>query len=218
MRFARSPRKPVFPGRDGKSIHPPQRGRSDRCALLLLSGGLDSAACVDFYLQQGASVSGLHVSFGQPAADRERLAAARIASYYHISLKRIIITGACPKPPGQILGRNAMLIFLALGEIDEHTSTIALGIHRQSPYYDCSPIFLTTSQAIVDGQCDGRISIAAPFMEWSKIQIWRYSIERQVPVDLTYSCEKGTEPPCGVCLSCRDMEVLRAGAMFNHSA
>jgi 7-cyano-7-deazaguanine synthase len=108
----------------------------------------------------------------------------------------------------EFLGRNALLTFIALMETDFQSAIIALGIHSATPYYDCSPNFLSSAQTIVDGQCDGRIRIVAPFAEWTKSEIWSYCTEKQVPLALTYSCERGGELPCGTCLSCRDLEAL----------
>ena len=78
------------------------------------------------------------------------------------------------------------------------------------PYYDCTANFISAVQTIVDGQCDGRIRVAAPFLTWTKRQIWDYSVNQQVPIELTYSCEKGQVQACGSCLSCRDREELLA--------
>jgi 7-cyano-7-deazaguanine synthase len=46
--------------------------------------------------------------------------------------------------------------------------------------------------------------LGAPFATWTKQDIIAYCRTRNVPVHLTYSCERGTEPPCGTCLSCKD--------------
>lgn len=149
------------------------------------------------------------MNYGQPAARNEATAATAIAHHYGIPLSVTQVAGARPKSDGEILGRNALLLFTALMEIDDHSAIIALGIHSGTSYYDCSSNFLSTVQSIVDGQCDGRIRVVAPFLDWTKKEIWDYCLKHQVPIDLTYSCEKGLDHPCGVCLSCRDMEALR---------
>lgn len=184
--------------------------------VVLLSGGLDSAACVDFFQRQRLLVKGLYVTYGQPAGQQEAAAATAIADYYRIPITLIRLFGIRPKSDGELLGRNAFLLFTALMEIDTPTAIVALGVHSGTPYYDCSPSFITTVQAIIDGQCDGRIRILAPFLEWTKKEIWDYCLENKVPIDLTYSCERGLEHPCGVCLSCRDLEALRVCEKLNH--
>lgn len=186
--------------------------------VVLVSGGVDSAACVDFYERQRLAVSGLHVTYGQPAARHEAAAATAIAHYYGIPLTLIRLVGARPKSDGELLGRNALLLFTALMELDARSAILALGVHSGTPYYDCSSSFLATVQSIVDGQSDGRIRVVAPFLEWTKKEIWDYCLEHRVPIDLTYSCERGLDHPCGVCLSCRDLEALRACQKLHNSA
>jgi 7-cyano-7-deazaguanine synthase len=179
--------------------------------IVLLSGGIDSAACVDFYQRQHFLVQGLHVTYGQPAAKQESVAASAIANYYRIPLTQISMIGARPKTETEFLGRNALLLFTALLELDARAAMLVLGVHSETPYYDCSCSFLSSIQVIVDGQCDGRVRVAAPFLDWTKKQIWQYCMEHRVPLELTYSCERGLDQPCGECLTCRDLEAIRAG-------
>ena len=52
--------------------------------VVLLSGGMDSAACVDFFKRQRIPVRGLHITYGQPAGQQEAPAAKAIAKpKYH---------------------------------------------------------------------------------------------------------------------------------------
>jgi 7-cyano-7-deazaguanine synthase len=188
-----------------------------RCGcVVLVSGGIDSAACIDFYQRQGFAVRGLHMTYGQPAARQETSAATAIAHHYRIPLTLVRFVGGRPKSDGELLGRNALLLFTALMEIEDFSAILALGIHSGTPYYDCSSNFLTAVQSIIDGQCNGRIRVAAPFLEWTKKEIWDYCLKHQVPIDLTYSCERGLDHPCGICLSCRDLEVLRVCEKLNN--
>ncbi len=190
-----------------------------QCAcVVLVSGGVDSAACVDFFERQEYAVSGLHVTYGQPGARQEAAAAAAVADHYDIPLTLVRQVGARPKSDGELLGRNAFLLFTALMEIQSRPVIIALGVHSGTPYYDCTSSFLSTIQVVVDGQCDGRVRVVAPFLEWTKNEIWDYCTKHRVPVELTYSCEKGLDQPCGVCLSCRDWEALRVCEKLDNPA
>lgn len=183
--------------------------RSQCTCVVLLSGGIDSAACVDFYQRQNFSIRALHVSYGQPSAQQEATAAKAIAKHFRIPLKFVGLDSACRKSASEMIGRNAFLLFTALLEIELPTGILAFGIHSGTPYYDCSPSFLSTVQTLIDGYCGGRIQVAAPFLEWTKKEIWEYAIQHQMPLELTFSCERGLEQPCGLCLSCRDLEALR---------
>ena len=94
--------------------------------------------------------------------------------------------------------------------MERNPGIIAIGIHEGPPYYDCSEGFLRSIQTLVDGYAAGRIKIAAPFLKWGKPIIWEFCKKVGVPVDSTYSCEKGGGHPCGTCLSCKDREALSA--------
>ncbi len=176
-------------------------------ALVLLSGGVDSAACLAFLLEQ-TPAEAMFIDYGQAAATQEEASATAIALHYGVALRTIRCVGAAPKQAGLITGRNAFLIFAAL--LESRRSLLATGIHAGTPYWDCKPVFVAAVQSVCDGYTDGRVRLIAPFIEWSKRQIWEFCISWKVPVDLTYSCEAGAPEPCGRCESCRDMEALRA--------
>jgi 7-cyano-7-deazaguanine synthase len=108
------------------------------------------------------------------------------------------------------MGRNGLFILAALMDMPAPVGIISLGIHAGTPYYDCSPEFMSKMQAIVDGYTRGRVSLAAPFLSWSKWDIYQYSRGNGLPIKLTYSCELGRIQPCGTCRSCADLEVLYA--------
>lgn len=78
-------------------------------ACVLLSGGIDSAACLRFFLKQKYAVSALHVSYGQPAEEMEKKAAGRVARHFGVKLKKIELKGTKRQMDGEIMGRNALL-------------------------------------------------------------------------------------------------------------
>jgi len=184
----------------------------DGSVCVLLSGGLDSAACVAFYLARGFQVRTLHLDYGQPAALQEEAASAAIAKYFNVARIGLRLRGAAPKSAGLVYGRNGLLLLIALMELHQEISLFASGIHAGTRYADCSQSFVRTMQEIFDLYTDGVCRVAAPFAEWSKRDIWEFSLKHQVPIDLTYSCESGGQKPCGKCLSCQDMEALRVPA------
>jgi 7-cyano-7-deazaguanine synthase len=61
---------------------------SDPEILILLSGGIDSTACLHFYLGLGRTPFGFFVDYGQSAAAREWQAVCDVASFYNISTTR----------------------------------------------------------------------------------------------------------------------------------
>ncbi|HSU52795.1 MAG TPA: 7-cyano-7-deazaguanine synthase [Candidatus Dormibacteraeota bacterium] len=181
----------------------------DGSVCVLLSGGIDSAACVAFYLVRGFQVRALHVDYNQPAARNEEAASAAIAKHYNVERLSLRLRGAAPKSPGLIYGRNGMLLLIALMELRQESSLFATGIHAGTRYADCSQSFVRAMQGVFDLYTDGVCRVAAPFVEWSKRDIWEFCAKHQVPIELTYSCEFGGHKPCGKCLSCKDKEALR---------
>lgn len=176
--------------------------------LVLLSGGLDSTACLKFYLDLGCSTSALFIDYEQAASDNEYSASKAITNYFNIKLYTASWNGLTKKGNGLINARNAFLLSAALMEKPEDISTIALSIHSGTNYIDCSSEFIQKMQMVYDLYTNGSIHIATPFIEWGKGDIWDYAVRNDVPVNLTYSCELGLQVPCGKCLSCLDREAL----------
>ena len=177
-------------------------------SIVLLSGGIDSAACVHYYLDLNFEVYGFFVDYSQSALDNERRSAVRIAAHYGIKLDQAPFSATKHYGPGEIRGRNAVLILPALLYYPRLRGIISLGIHSGTPYYDCSPPFIRDITPIIDAYTDGEVKIDAPFLTWEKSAIYTYCIDKGIPIKLTYSCEAGTSPPCGKCTSCRDREAL----------
>jgi 7-cyano-7-deazaguanine synthase len=115
-----------------------------------------------------------------------------------------------PIPSGVILGRNALLLSVAL-MILPTPRILALGIHAGTSYPDCSPAFVASMQGLMDVYSDGQVRVGAPFLSWSKGDIWAYVRSTDAAWRHCYSCEHGGELPCGICPSCKDVEALNAG-------
>jgi 7-cyano-7-deazaguanine synthase len=179
--------------------------------IVLLSGGVDSACllalCAD---EQRKDVDALFVDYGQAAAQPEREAATAVTRALGVRLRHAQLAVG-PIVEGEIPGRNALLVHVALTMAPASPATIMLGIHAGTPYVDCSPPFVEAMQISLDLHRRGTLQLAAPFVNWSKREVYDYARAMRVPLELTYSCELGTIPPCGSCLSCRDRELLDAG-------
>jgi 7-cyano-7-deazaguanine synthase len=174
---------------------------------VLLSGGIDSAACLSFYRKLGRQVSALFVDYGQRTRRRERASARAIAAHYRVPFKELSCKGI-DVPKGEIPGRNAFLLFAALLSAPRRPGLIAMGIHSGTPYFDCSPGFAKDASSLVQAYSNGTLALGTPFLSWSKVAILSFCTEHGVPLDLTWSCEVGPSKPCGRCSSCRDRKVL----------
>jgi 7-cyano-7-deazaguanine synthase len=177
-------------------------------AIILLSGGIDSAACARFLNEQGYSVRGLFVDYGQKASEQEKKSAESLSKVLGNALDCVSIVAPTRFGAGEILGRNAFLVCAAMLVRQPRTGVIALGIHSGTAYYDCSTAFAQSIDRLAAEYTDGRVRFLAPFITWSKKDICNYYVGSGLPIELAYSCENGQMPPCGTCLSCRDRRML----------
>ena len=137
--------------------------RSDsREAIVLFSGGIDSTAFIHFLKAQNFAVRGLFIDYSQAAVDQERQAVESLAPSLSIHVRTLRIDRLESSGPGELIGRNGLLISAAFFASKGRSCTIATGIHAGTAYYDCSERFLDTMNSLALEQTDGRASIFAP--------------------------------------------------------
>jgi 7-cyano-7-deazaguanine synthase len=185
------------------------RGTPTR-ALVLLSGGIDSLAAAHYCRSKGWQTSGIFVDFGQPARGREAAAAKAVATRLGIDLQCGTMSGFTVPEHGEILGRNGWLVQTALMATGPNDAIIAIGIHAGTDYADCSPAFIEKMQQLLGLQASGQVQLFAPFLTWTKAEVWDFCRDEGLPVELTYSCERGLDQPCGQCATCSELTLLHA--------
>lgn len=181
---------------------------SDVEATVLMSGGIDSTACAHLLAGQGLAVRGVFIDYGQAAAKCEERALQALSVRLGVSFSTFRVSGTLPYSTGELTGRNAFLIFAALFLTRQLSGLVAIGVHAGTPYYDCSSPFIEAMARLAAEHTNGGVALVAPFLNWSKQDVFQYFVSTGLPIDLTYSCEAGTEPPCRKCASCRDREAL----------
>ncbi len=179
---------------------------------VLASGGLDSTACFSYYLAENYTVRALWIDYGHPAAPAEEQAVEQIAGYYQIPLQKVRVTGITwPKLGNELFeyrGRNLTLVSLALNTATIEPGLIALGIHLGTSFSDCSSTFSEQLNDLVIFMSDGLLRLDCPFLNWSKQQIFQFALSNAIPLEFTYSCERGLLPPCKECVKCRDIQAI----------
>ena len=165
-------------------------------------------ACIHFLKGQHFQVSAFHVNYGQLANPIEKSCSNEVASHFGIPLKMCQVNASTHLTDGEIQGRNSFLIFTALALAEQTHGVIAIGIHSGTNYYDCSAAYIKKITTLVAESTNGKVSLLAPFVDWTKQDIFKYCQQHKLPINLTYSCERGTSPPCGTCLSCEDRKGL----------
>ncbi|MCY4580339.1 MAG: 7-cyano-7-deazaguanine synthase [Chloroflexi bacterium] len=175
---------------------------------LLMSGGIDSTASAHYFAQRGDAVQGIFVDYGQAAVCREREAANAVADYLSIPIAELRFQSPQRFATGEIVGRNAFLIFSAMMGMNLKQGILSMGIHAGTQYYDCGSDFIKRVGVLIDNYSVGQLTLHCPFQNNNKDFVYAYALSECIPLHLTYSCELGTVPPCGQCLSCKDRYAL----------
>lgn len=201
-------------------------------AIVLLSGGLDSATAFAIARSEGFACRALSVDYGQ--RHRAELAAARrvagalgAAEHKTISIDLTAIGGsaltddaiAVPETPTEgipityVPARNTVLLALALGWAEVvGARDIFIGVNAvdYSGYPDCRPEFVRAFERLANlatraGVEGADFCIHAPLIDLTKAEIIRRGAELGVDYALTVSCYQADEQgrACGVCDSCR---------------
>ena len=207
-------------------------GDAEARAVVLLSGGLDSATVLALAREQGYRCHALSLDYGQ--RHRAELAAARrVAAAQGVVEHRIIpidlgtIGGsaltdreiAVPEQPGEgipvtyVPARNTVFLSLALAWAEVLGAwDLFIGVNAvdYSGYPDCRPEYIEAFQRLCQlatraGVEGGRFRVHAPLIELSKADIIRSGTRLGVDYALTVSCYSADEAgrACGVCDSCR---------------
>lgn len=177
---------------------------------VLLGGGIDSTALIPFYLSRGDTIQGIHFDYGQPSGEAEQRAIREVGIHYDVPVKSIELGLPIVSVSGEYLCRNAVLLLGVASILDSTEGKLSIGIHLGTPYYDCSPSFLTDIQRLLDGYFGGTVQVEAPFLEFTKRDVFNFCLRHRVPVDLTFSCERSNNS-CGECSSCKERITLGEG-------
>ena len=201
-------------------------------AVVLLSGGLDSATAAALAIEAGHRVIGLSFDYGQRHR-RELAAAAAVAAALALEEHQVIAVnlaawggsaltdlaipvpeaGVCDGviPTTYVPGRNTVFIALGLSLAEARgAELLVLGVNAvdYSGYPDCRPDYLAAFQSLADlaskaGRQGHGARLWAPLLAWEKTTIVREALRLGVPIAATWSCYSGDDLPCGVCDSCR---------------
>lgn len=201
-------------------------------AVILLSGGLDSATVLAQARERGFACHALSVSYGQRHI-AELAAASRVAQalqaashkQMHVNLDavggsaltdtRIAVpeTQTSGIPATYVPARNTLFLSLALGYAEVlGARDLFIGVNAvdYSGYPDCRPQFIRAFEQLAAlatkaGVEGADFLVHAPLIDWSKAQIIREGLRLGVDYALTVSCYQADEAghACGRCDSCR---------------
>ncbi len=199
-------------------------------AVVLVSGGLDSATTLAMACNEGFDCLALAVDYGQ--RHRSELdAARRVAQSLDVPLKVLQVNmreiggsaltadidvpteSSSGIPVTYVPARNTIMLSLALGQAEVlGANAIFIGVNAvdYSGYPDCRPEFIMAYQVMarlatkagVDG---AKMTIHTPLIHLTKAEIILQGVELGVDYSQTVSCYQADEQgrACGVCDSCK---------------
>ena len=201
-------------------------------AVVLVSGGIDSATCLAIARSQSYACYALSFNYGQRSTSeldgaKKVARAAQVESHKIISVNIGELGGSAltddsievPEketsgiPVTYVPARNTIFLSYALAwaEVIE-ASAIYIGVNAldYSGYPDCRPEFISAFQNLVSlatktGLEGGNISIETPLINFSKAEIIKRGIKLGVDYSDTVSCYQASDHgfACGKCDSCR---------------
>jgi len=209
-----------------------------RRAVVLLSGGLDSATCLAIARDMGFECYALSVAYGQRHA-AELTAAERVADTLGAREHRLarvelgqfggsaLTDASIPVPVEGTSGgipvtyvpaRNTVMLSIALAWAEVlGANDIFVGVNAvdYSGYPDCRPEFIAAFETMANlatktGSEGTRLTIHAPLIDLSKADIVRRGTALGVDYAQTVSCYQADHSgrACGMCDACR---LRRAG-------
>ena len=203
-----------------------------RPAVVLLSGGLDSATVLAIAREAGYACHALSLEYGQRHT-AELAAAARVAKQLGALEHRVMHLGlgdiggsaltdpsiAVPETPSDgipvtyVPARNTVMLALALAWSEVlGARDIFIGVNAvdYSGYPDCRPEFIAAFERVANlatraGVEGAQLAIHAPLQHLSKAEIIRRGVELGVDYAETVSCYQADSEgrACGRCDSCR---------------
>jgi 7-cyano-7-deazaguanine synthase len=197
-------------------------------AVVLLSGGMDSAVCAALAVRDHDAAA-VHISYGQRTEERERQSFLDICERLNIRDKLVVrnealraiggsalTDSAIAVPSAESAGQGVPVTYVPFR--NAHFLAVAvswaevLGAEKvyigavepdSSGYPDCRPAYYKAFNEVVKaGTKEGHIDIATPLIAMRKVEIVRLGLELNAPFDLTWSCYSREDQACGVCDSC----------------
>mgnify|MGYP003382257876 FL=1 len=204
---------------------------SGKSAVVLVSGGMDSAVTLAIARERGFAIHALSVAYGQRHGS-ELVAAARIATtlgalvHKTVSVDLRSIGGSAltadievPEQGGEgipltyVPARNTIMLSIALGWAEVlGANDIFCGVNAvdYSGYPDCRPAFIESFERLANlatrsGVEGAGIRVHAPLMTMSKADIAREGLRLGIDFSATVSCYSADAEgrACGHCDACR---------------
>ena len=211
-------------------------------SIILLSGGLDSAAALGVTKDEYGVNFAITFDYGQKSAPMEIEASKKICKFYDIKhkvirldwLKEITKTALVSDNaiPTEELGtaesaksvwvpnRNGLFLNIAAAFADSYNyQYIIFGANKDEgqTFPDNTERFRKDISDVFESSTLVKPKVIAPLINCSKSDIVRIAVEKSVPLEYIRSCYKSGEKHCGECESCRHLKkALEENNCYNY--
>jgi len=194
--------------------------------LVVLSGGMDSTTCLALakYANVGGKVGAITFDYGQKHSN-ETEQAVQIAKHFDVNCEVISLPGLADHfvtslsknsnqeipddhaggiPNTYVPFRNTIMLSIAAGfaqSFNYNTIFYGANIIDYSGYPDCRPEYIDAMNKVLITH--DKIHIEAPIVNLTKTDVVKLGEKLDVPWNLTKSCYRGGDKPCGNCPSCQ---------------
>lgn len=205
--------------------------KKNEIAVVLVSGGMDSAVVASIANQNYEKLAFLHLDYGQKTNSKEKECFDRLAEHFKIpkELTKVVDMKFLQQIGGSSLTDSKINVTNFNGDSDEipssyvpfrnthivatavswaeviNASTIFIGANEEdSPGYpDCRQEYYDAYNLLIrKGTKEGVIQIQTPIIKMTKPEIINLAIELKTPLALSWSCYARIDKACGVCDSC----------------
>lgn len=196
-------------------------------AVVVLSGGMDSATLLALALAEGFEVHALSFNYGQrhskelESAKAQAEAAGIVHHVVDLPITDLLggsaLTDDIDVPEGHyadenmkltvVPNRNAIMLSIAMGyAVSIKAPLIFFGAHAgdHAIYPDCRPEFVGAMNMVGKLANYEIVTVRAPFIDMDKGQIAALGLKLGVDYAKTWTCYKGGEVACGKCGSCTE--------------
>lgn len=200
---------------------------SAKKAVVLLSGGMDSAVVLLTALKRCKTVACLSIDYGSKHSQRELAAANKLAEFYKVERTVInfkfindlfqssLLQSGEEIPDGYyeeqnmrstvVPFRNGIFLSAAVGFAESIAAELVLiGSHAgdREVYPDCRKAFTEAFSEAAKLGTYANVKVEAPLSEMTKLEVAKLGRDLGLDFSLTWTCYRGGEKHCGRCASC----------------
>jgi len=200
------------------------------CALVLISGGLDSTVACAMAREEFTLKAGLFFNYGQKALENERSSARGMAEFFGMEFLEInldwmkqyshssIVGGGGERdddfPSSWVENRNGIFINIAASiAVEIGCGVVVVGFNREEAvdFPDNSAEYLNDINRALRLGLSKAVNVVSPTLLLDKKEIVARGIELGIPWELLWSCYEAGDRMCGQCDSCMRLREAVSG-------